>query len=91
MSHIQFFKLQAKNLFRDYQTKKSSSPDRDYLNDYNPKYFDIQSIMLYFDVDEDHFSLMKAQHIIATIVGFRKWTDMLKASESELETCKAFI
>lgn len=88
MTHIEFFKLQAKNLFRDYQTKKPSSPDGDYLNDYNPKYFDIQSIMLYFDVDEDDFSLMKAQHILAVMVGFRKWTDLLNASEVEQELAK---
>ena len=31
---------------------------------------------------------MKAQHIIAQIVGFKKWTDMLKASEPELELAK---
>ena len=90
MTHIEFFKLQAKNLFRDYQTKKSSFDQviGDYLYEYDPKYFDIESIILYFDIDEEDFSLMKAQHIIAMIIGFRKWTDMLKASEPELELAK---
>jgi hypothetical protein len=90
MSHIEFFKLQAKNLFRDYQTKKPVFDQviGDYLNEYDPKYFDIDSIILYFDVDENDFSLMKAQHIITQIVGFRKWTDMLRASEPGLELAK---
>ena len=88
MTHIEFFKLQAKNLFRDYQTKKKSSEAAIGDYEYDPKYFDIESIILYFDIDEDDFSLMKAQHTIAQMIGFRKWTDMLKASEPELELSK---
>lgn len=88
MTHLEFFKLQAKNLFRDFQTKKKS-PDAsigDYV--YDPKYFDIEGVILYFDIDEENFTLMKAQHILANMVGFEKWTDMLKADESELELAK---
>lgn len=88
MTHTEFFKLQAKTLFRDYQTKKKS-PDAaigDY--EYNPKYFDIGGVILYFDLDEDDFSLMKAQHIIANMVGFSKWAELAKASEPELELAK---
>lgn len=88
MNYIEFFKLQAKNLFKDYQTKKRSSEARIGDYEYYPKYFDIHSIILYFDIDEEDFRLMKAQHIIAQIVGFRKWTDMLKASQPELELAK---
>jgi hypothetical protein len=88
MTQIEFFKLQAKNLFKDYQTKRKSSDATIGDYEYDPKYFDIEGIILYFDIDEDDFSLMKAQHIIANIVGFRKWTDMLKADESELELAK---
>jgi hypothetical protein len=88
MTQIDFFKLQAKNLFKDYQTKKKS-PDAAIGNyEYDPKYFDIESIILHFDIDEEDFTLMKAQHLIAQIVGFRKWTDMLKADESEVELAK---
>ena len=48
----------------------------------------MDSIVLDFDIDEDDFSLMKAQHIIAQMTGFRKWRDMSKASEPELELAK---
>ncbi|MGC4100885.1 hypothetical protein [Ferruginibacter sp.] len=88
MTHTEFFKLQAKNLFRDFQTKKKS-PDAaigDY--EYDPKYFDIEGVILYFDIDEENFSLMNAQHIIADMVGFNKWTELIKASEPELELAK---
>lgn len=88
MKHIEFFKLQAKNLFKDFQTKKKS-PDAaigDY--EYDPKYFDIEGIILYFDIDEEDFSLMKAQHLIANMVGFSKWAELVNASEPELELAK---
>jgi len=34
---------------------------------------------------------MKAQHIIALMVGFHKWADLLKASEFELELAKLLV
>jgi len=90
MTHTEFFKLQAKNLFRDYQTKKKVFDQEigGYFYEYIPKYFDIVSILSYFDIDEDDFSLMKAQHFIEQLVGFRKWTDLLNASKEEQELGK---
>lgn len=91
MKPIDYFKLQAKNLFRDYQTRFPvyDSVIDDYLNDYKPKYFDIGWIVLDFDIDvEEKFTLMNAQHIIANLVGFNKWTELLKASEDALELSK---
>lgn len=90
MKPIDYFKLQAKNLFRDFKTK---TPYRDEVDGntyykYEPRYFDVDSIILSFDWDEETFSLMNAQHTIAVLAGFRKWTDMSKASETELELAK---
>jgi len=49
----------------------------------------VNQIVVDFDIDEeDRFSLMNAQHIIARMVGFYKWTDLIKASETELELAK---
>jgi len=31
---------------------------------------------------------MKAQHLIALMIGFRKWADLLNASDAELELAK---
>lgn len=90
MTPITYFKLQAKNLFRDFKTKTSTIDvvDGQSYYAYDAKYFDIDAIMLAFDWDEDDFSLMKAQHTIAMLAGFRKWTDLAKASVVELELGK---
>jgi hypothetical protein len=88
MTHTDFFKLQAKNLFKDYQTKKKSPEAAIGDYEYDPKYFDIEGIILYFDIDEEDFSLMKAQHIIANMVGFSKWAELVKAAVPELELAK---
>lgn len=90
MTPIAYFKLQAKNLFRDYKTKTPVFDEAisNYLYEYKPKYFDIDGLVCDFDIDEESFTLMKAQHIIAYLVGFKKWTDLIKASVVELELAK---
>ena len=90
MKPIPFFKLQAKNLYRDYKTKKPyiDTVDGETYFDYSPTYFDVDRILLEYDWNEEKFSLMNAQHTIALMVGFRKWSDMLKASDEELELAK---
>lgn len=84
---VNYFKLQAKNLYRDYQTKQPYIDDVDGQTyyQYSPKYFDIDQLFVDYDWDEENFSLMKAQHLIANMVGFNKWADLLKAQPEELE------
>ena len=91
MNHLDFFRLQAKNLFRDYKTQKLV----DGIYTYSPKFFDIDSIFLsyhgLFDIDgwdEGNLTLMKIQHLFATIYGFDKWADLANASEAELRLKK---
>jgi hypothetical protein len=90
MTHIEFFKLQAKNLFRDYKTQTSyiDNVDGNSYYTYDPKYFDIERIFLDYEWDEENFNLMKAQHLFALLLGFKKWADLLKASDAELELAK---
>ena len=69
MKPIDYFKLQAKNLYRDYKTQYAYQVDADGTKHftYKPKYFDMDEIFLDFeDFDEEDFSLMKAQHLLAT-------------------------
>lgn len=90
MKTIEYFKLQSKNLYKDFQTQKpyfDSIYRRDFF-EYSPKYFDVDTLILDFDIDEHNFTLMNAQHYIASLAGFRKWTEMLKASPAELELSK---
>ena len=59
MTPVEYFKLQAKNLFRDYKTQSSyiDAVDGNSYYQYNPKYFDFDSIFLDYDWDEENFSL----------------------------------
>lgn len=89
MSHVEFFKRQAKYLLKDYKTKKPSIDDvGNPFFDYEPKHFDVDGILLDYNFDENDFSLMKAQHVIALMVGFSKWSDLFNASANELELAK---
>lgn len=90
MKTINFFKLQAKNLHRDFKTKKAVTDNADsfWLYDYEPKYFDVGTIIYDFKLDEEKLTLMKAQHVIAQMAGFKKWTVLITASESDLKIAK---
>ena len=48
MNYIDFFKRQAKNLLKDYQTRKPYSDGNITVYEYEPKYFDIDSIFVDF-------------------------------------------
>ncbi|AWK04781.1 hypothetical protein HYN56_11315 [Flavobacterium crocinum] len=90
MEPIDFFKLQAKNLFRDFKTQKviSENTGGDFNYEYSPKYFHIYDVITDYGIDEENFTLMNAQHVIAKIACFAKWGDLAKASFSELELAK---
>jgi hypothetical protein len=90
MNTIDFFKLQSKNLHRDFKTKKtvSDNVDSDWSYEYEPKYFDIELVIYDYKLDEESFTLMKAQHVIAQMAGFEKWTVLIKASETDLKIAK---
>ena len=94
MTHIDYFKLQAKNLLRDYKTQfLGESEDYEYpVYSYRPRFFDIEDIISIFNIDENsEFTLMNAQHIVAKFAGFKKWTELIKASETALELGKLFF
>lgn len=90
MKTIEYFKLQAKNLYKDFKTQKIyfDASLGDNLFEYWPKFFDVDALVTDFDIDENHFTLMNCQHIIAQLAGFRKWTEMLKVSPYALELSK---
>lgn len=90
MKTIEYFKLQAKNLHKDFKTQKPyfDSSLGDNLFEYSPKFFDVDALVTDFDIHEHHFTLMNAQHIIAKLVGFEKWTEMIMASPPALELAK---
>ena len=87
MEHIDYFKLQAKNLLKDFKTRFFDEKENFY--NYKPKYFDIIGIFLDFGINDDaenfKFTLMNAQHIVAKLAGFSKWNDLNSADESGLQ------
>ena len=90
MNTIDYFKLQAKNLHRDFKTQTSLTDKMvgSFQYEYSPKYFRIYDIISDFDINEENFTLMNAQHVIANIVGFDKWGTLIIASPAELELAK---
>ena len=88
MKEIDFFKLQAKNFLKDYYNRIECE-NGTYLHE-NPLFFkDIEDIIVDFDINEDKpFSLMNAQHIIATLAGFNKWSNLIHSNSAGLELGK---
>lgn len=91
MATIEFFKQQAKNLLKDYNTKVYNEDEGFY--EYRPRFFhDIDEIVMNFEIDEEGaFTLMNAQHVIARLSGFYKWTELIKASSANLELGKLLL
>jgi hypothetical protein len=87
MTPIEYLKLQAKNLHKDFKTQTSSFDPKlgREVYDYEPKYFKFDLILDDFNINEENFKLMNAQHIIAKLCGLDKWTDLSKASAAKIE------
>lgn len=88
MNTIDFFKFQAKNLHKDFKTRKLVFNNEFGELSYEPKYFDVELVIQDFKLDEEKLTLMKAQHAIAKMAGFEKWTTLIKASEPDLKIAK---
>lgn len=96
MDYVSFFKLQAKNLHKDFKTKKKKIDELQSVNNYafSPLFFDVDKIILKFDLAEEeieNFSLMKAQHFISQLVGFDKWSSLISASPDKLSFAKRLL
>ena len=91
MANVDFFKQQSKNLLKDYNSRVFNEEKGTY--EYSPRYFpDVGSITLPFTIiKEGSFTLMNAQHIVAQFSGFKKWNDLIKASEPMLEIGKLLL
>lgn len=90
MDYIKFFKSEAKKFYKDFQTQYVVENDDIYS--YRPKFWkDIDEIIVSFDIDEDDFSLMKAQHIVAYLANFKSWNELIHANEYQLELGYYFL
>lgn len=88
MTDVDYFKYQAKLFLQDAKLYLADSeiPGNDFSKTPDYKTFH-DDLFLYFDVDyqKEGMTLMKAQHFIAQMAGFRKWNDLIKASPDELK------
>ncbi|MBR5933571.1 MAG: hypothetical protein IK002_06235 [Treponema sp.] len=88
MDHIEYFKLQSKNLLKDFKSRTFNEKEQKYL--YKPLFFDISAIFEDFgfpDEKEDFsFTLMNAQHVISKLAGFNNWKDLISSSSDDLIT-----
>ena len=91
MATIEFFKQQSKNFMKDYKTRAFNEAEGFY--EYSPRHFqDIDELLDDFGFyNDDRFTLMNAQHIIAQLSGFLKWNDLIHASEASLEIGKFLL
>ena len=91
MATIEFFKQQSKNFMKDYKTRAFNEAKGFY--EYSPRYFqDIDELLCNFGFkDDEAFTLMNAQHIIARLSGFYKWNELIQASEAALEIGKLLL
>lgn len=95
MNHIEFIKKQAKNFLKDWKTQTQKPGVDGYITyHYDWKFYDVGELFSYFmldDKDEQNISLGHAQHYIARMVGFKKWDDLVNASEPELELAEFLL
>ena len=80
VKHIDYFKMQAKNLLKDLKAKRISEESKTI----EVKYFDVERIALDFNISDEEFSLMKAQHIISKLAGCNKWAELIKLPDKKL-------
>nr|WP_068890995.1 hypothetical protein [Pedobacter panaciterrae] len=87
MTPIEYLKLQAKNLHKDFKTQTSSFDPKLRRNvyEYDPRFFKIDLLVDDFNINEENFKLGNAQHVIAKLCGLDKWTDLSKASPAKIE------
>ncbi len=85
METIDFFKLQAKNLYRDYKTKTPYIDKVDGFTYYNytPVYFDVDRILFEFDYDEDEDNLRQDRRGNWRVKGITPLADLNAALHTE--------
>lgn len=95
MSNLEFFKKQAKNLLKDWQTQtKTVDSDGFITYHYDWKFYDVGDLFFYYefdDKDEQEIILARAQHLIAKMVGFKKWDELIHAAPAELELAELLL
>ena len=95
MNHIEFIRKQAKNFLKDWQTQSKTVKSDGFISyHYDWKFYDVGDLFSYYnldDKDKQNICLGHAQHYIAQMVGFKKWEDLLHASQTQLELAEILL
>ena len=95
MSNLEFFKKEAKKFLKDWQTQiKTVESDGFIYYHYDWKFYDVGGLFSHFeleDEDKQDIKLARAQHYIAKMVGFKKWDELIHASEARLELSELLL
>lgn len=95
MPHLEFFKKEAKNLFKDWQTQSiTTGSDGKISYHYDSKFYDVDSLFQFFewdDKDRQEQILARAQHLLAKIAGYKNWNELIYSSETEQELAELML
>ena len=95
MSNFEYFKKEAKKLLKDWQTQTKTVESDGFISyHYDWKFYDVGDLFFYYefsDKDEQDIKLVRAQHLIAQMVGFKKWNELIHATDIELELAELLL
>ncbi|EID85353.1 hypothetical protein MSI_10710 [Treponema sp. JC4] len=95
MSHEEFFKNEAKKFLKDWKTQTQTVESDGFITyHYDWKFYDVGDLFFYYeldDKDEQDIKLARAQHYIAKMVGFKKWDELIHASEARMELSELLL
>ena len=92
MKTIDYLKLCAKNLVRDWTAEFATPSAGEWTGRTVARFFDVPAIALAFDLDtNENLTLMQAQHVIAQMTGMRSWGDVVRADDVQLDRCRQMM
>lgn len=96
MTHIEFFKLQAKNLLHDWKEYKENglTPELKRKSKFLAHSLDLIYSNMLCDLSLNGVwpsSLARAQHYIAKAAGFNKWAELVNTDEKHLELARVIF
>lgn len=95
MSHIDFFKREAKNFYKDWQTQKiTQNNDGSKSYHYDWKFYDVDyhfNKLKLNDKDRLEIKLVRSQHWISQMIGQKNWNALIALSDSEQDKAEKLL
>ena len=95
MSNLEFFKKQAKNFLKDWQTQTiTTNTDGSKSYHYDWKFYDVDyhfNKLKLDDKDRLDIKLTRSQHWLAQILGQKNWNVLISLTDFELDKAEALL